>query len=156
VKDNGSHSFTVHALHRGPFSIWVSWAKIPKLEESPAQKQEMSDGVVTRDEDLAAASRYVGCMDGRGNPIGLFATSVVPSYAVNESAVADGSDLRCYTTEFRDVDIKWQLEVQAGTFGRASIAACTASGTTGPRTAPRAIATPAGLLPDLTNCPWIG
>jgi hypothetical protein len=70
--------------------------------ESPAQKAEMSDGVVTRDEDLAAVSRYVGCMDVLGST------------------------------------------------------ACTASGIPGRGTVPRANSTPAGVLPDLTNCLWIG
>jgi hypothetical protein len=134
----------------------LSWAKIPKLAESPSQKQEMSDGVVTRDEDLAAVNRYVGCMDGSGNSVGVFPTSVVPGYSVRDLAVRNGSDNRCYVTEYRDVDIKWQLEVQAGMFGQTSIAACVNSPKTAIGTGPRAIATPKGLLPDLTNCPWIG
>ena len=156
ISAGGAHAVTIQAPKSTRFTIWLSWAKIPKLAESPSQRQETSDGVVTRDEDLAAVNRYVGCMDGTGNSVGVFATSVVPGYSVSDLAVRDGSDHRCYVTEYRDVDIKWQLEVQAGQFGQTSIAACVNSPKTGIGTGPRAIVTPKGVLPDLTNCPWIG
>jgi hypothetical protein len=156
VPSSGDHILTMKAPTGARFTLWLSWAKIPRLVESGAQAQELADGVITRDEDLAAFSRYEGCMGALGHPIDVPATSIVPSYSVDDSAVADGSDTRCYVTEYRGVDEKWQLELQASQVGVASVAACVASGKVGTGHQDRAIATPAGVLPDLTSCPWIG
>jgi hypothetical protein len=152
----GRHTLTMKAPDGARFAIWVSWAKVPTLVESGAQKQELSDGLITRDEVVAAFSRYEGCMGALGHPIDMPPTSIVPSYSVDDSAVADGSDNRCYVTEYRGVDEKWQLELQASKVGVASVAACVASNKVGSGHSNRAIATPTGVLPDLTACPWIG
>ncbi|MCU1295704.1 MAG: hypothetical protein JWP08_4554, partial [Bryobacterales bacterium] len=83
-------------------------------------------------------------------------TSVVPSYSIDDSAVNDGSDNRCYVTEYRGVDMKWQFELEASTVGVASVAACIANDKAGTGDPHRVIATPKGALTDLTGCTWIG
>jgi hypothetical protein len=156
VKGTGGHIVTIQAPKSARFSIWLSWATIPQLEESAAQRQELSDGLVTRDEDVAAFNRYEGCMGALGHPIDGQSTSIVPVYTLDDSAVNDGSDNRCYVTEYREVDAKWQLELEASTVGVASVAACEASGNINKGNQPRTITTPHGVLPDLTGCRWIG
>jgi len=156
VTGNGGHILTVQAAKSSRFTIWLSWAKIPKLEASGAQRKELSDGVITRDEDVAAFNRYEGCMGALGHPIDVPPTSIVPSYSIDDSGVSDGSDNRCYVTEYRGVDMKWQIELEASTVGVASVAACIASDKVGTGDPYRVVATPKGVLPDLTGCPWIG
>ncbi len=156
VSNGRHHTLTIKGLGTARFAIWLSWAKVPTLVESGAQKQELSDGIITRDEDVAAFSRYEGCMGALGHPIDVPPTSIVPSYSVDDAAVADGSDNRCYVTEYRGVDEKWQLELQGSQVGVASVAACIATNKIGKGHSDRAIATPTGVLPDLTACPWIG
>jgi hypothetical protein len=156
VQGSGGHVVTIQAPKSARFSIWLSWARIPQLGESAAQRQELSDGVVTRDEDLAAFSRYEGCMGALGHPIDGQSTSIVPGYTLDDSAVNDGSDNRCYVTEYRDVDEKWQLELEASTVGVASVVACEASGQVNTGHQPRAIVTLEGVLPNLAGCMWIG
>jgi len=156
VPGAGGHVLTIQAPRAARFTVWLSWSEIPKLVESAAQAQELSDGVVTRDEDIAAFSRYEGCMGALGHPIDVPPTSIVPSYSIDDSAVADGSDNRCYVTEYEGVDEKWQFELQASEVGVASVAACVASHKVGTGDPARVIGTPSGTLPDLTGCPWIG
>jgi hypothetical protein len=156
VTGRGGHILTVRAPKSARFTIWLSWAKIPKLSESVTQRKELSDGVITRDEDVAAFSRYEGCMGAFGHPIDVPPTNIVPSYSIDDSAANDGSDNRCYVTEYRGVDVKWQLELDASTVGVASVAACIASDSVGMGDPDRVITTPKGVLPDLTACLWIG
>jgi hypothetical protein len=161
VSITGAHSVVIRAAKGTRFTVWLSWSKIPKLAASPAQKADLADRVVTRDEVLAAFSRYEGCMGALGHPMDRSLTTIVPSDSVANAAVVDGSDDRCFVTEYRDVDETWQLELHAGSVGQASVAACKASGKVGAgvsdqNDAHRAFATPEGVLPDYSGCPWIG
>jgi hypothetical protein len=159
VKD--THVVQIRAAKATRFTAWLSWATIPKLVASAAQKADLSDHVVTRDELLAAFSRYEGCMGALGHPLNRSLTTIVPPDSSTSAEVVDGSDDRCFVTEYRDVDEQWQLELQTGSVGQASVAACKASGKLGtqtsePNDAHRAFATMEGVLPDYSGCPWIG
>jgi hypothetical protein len=124
VLSSGAQIYTLTSLDSARFSVWLSWVNIPKLADSVAQKQELSDGMITRDEVVAAFSRYEGCMGALGHPIDVPPTNVVPSYSIDGSGVDDGSDNRCYVTEYQDVDMQWQDEIESGVLGDASIEAC--------------------------------
>jgi hypothetical protein len=157
----GMQVVDIRAAKGTRFTAWISWAKIPKLVASAAQKAALSDQIVSRDEVIAAFSRYEGCMGALGHPMNRSLSTIVPPDSATSAEVVDGSDERCFVTEYRDVDEHWQLELQAGTMGQASVAACTASGQLGerasdPSDAHRAIATMQGLLPDYSECPWVG
>ena len=161
VSVKGPHAVAIRAAKGARFTVWLSWAKIPKLVASSAQTAELADHVVTRDELIAAFSRYEGCMAALGHPMDSLLSTIVPLDSVANAAVMDGSDDRCFVTEYRDVDERWQLALQAGSVGEASIEACKASGklgidTSGQNDAHRAFATPQGVLPDYSGCPWIG
>ena len=161
VSASGGHSVVIRAAMGRRFTAWLSWAKIPKLVASPAEKADLSDHVVSRDELIAAFSRYEGCMGALGHPMNRSLTTIVPPDSATNAAVMDGSDDRCFVTEYRDVDVKWQLELQAGSVGQASVAACKASGQLGAAArdtndAHRAFASLQGVLPDYSGCSWIG
>jgi hypothetical protein len=161
VSGKGANLVTVRTEKGTRFTLWMSWAKIPRLTASVAQKVDMSDGIVTRDELLAAFSRYEGCMGALGHPMNRSLATIVPPDSATSAEVADGSDDRCFVTEYRDVDEQWQLELQAGSMGQASVAACKATGkldarTSDPNDAHRAFVTMQGLLPDYSGCPWLG
>ena len=161
VSVKGASVVTIRAAKGTRFAVWLSWAKIPILVASRAQKSDLADQVVTRDELLSAFSRYEGCMGALGHPMNRSLTTIVPSDSATSTEVTDGSDDRCFVTEYRDVDERWQLELQAGSVGQASVAACKASGKLGTGASSqhdlhRAILTMQGLLPDYSECPWIG
>ena len=160
VSAKGAHAVVIRAAKGTRFTVWLSWARIPKLVASAAQKAELTDHIVTRGELLSAFSRYEGCMAALGHPMDSSLSAIVPPDSVTSAAVMDGSDDRCFVTEYRDVDGRWQLELQAGSVGQASVAACKAGGTLGGDTSDqdghRAFATPQGVLPDYSACPWIG
>lgn len=156
-----AHAVAIRAAKGTRFTVWLSWANIPKLVASPAQKTNLADHTVTRDELLAAFSRYEGCMAALGHPLDSPLSTIVPPDSASNAAVMDGSDERCFVTEYRDVDERWQLELQAGSVGQASVAACKAGGTLGTgrndqNNVHRAFATPQGVLPDYSGCPWVG
>jgi hypothetical protein len=157
VQGNGDHLYTATASGSARFSVWLSWVHIPRFAPSAAEKGELSDGVVTRDEDVAAFNRYEGCMGAFGHPIDVPPTAVVPSYSVDDSAANDGSDNRCYATEYAAVDSAWQLEVEAGTQGVASIDACLTEANLVPAATPKArlVQLRAARL-DPTSCAWVG
>ncbi|HEY1530810.1 MAG TPA: hypothetical protein VGF80_08340 [Galbitalea sp.] len=161
VSGGGSHLVTIRAAKSTRFTVWISWAKIPKLAASAAQRAALADGVVTRDEVIAAFSRYEGCMGALGHPMDRSLSGITPPDATPSSAVVDGSDERCFVTEYQGIDGAWQLELHAGSVGQTSVAACLASGKprigkTDPNDSHRAIATLQGVLPDYSGCPWIG
>jgi hypothetical protein len=161
VRVGGAHVATIRAATGTRFTVWLSWAKIPRLVASSAQKADLADQVVTRDELLSAFSRYEGCMGALGHPMNRSLTTIVPSDSATSAEVTDGSDDRCFVTEYRDVDETWQVELQAGSVGQVSVAACKASGKLGTGASSqhdlhRAIVTMQGLLPDYSGCPWLG
>ena len=161
VSVKGAAVVTIRAAKGTRFTVWLSWARIPTLVTSPSQKADLADQVVTRDELLSAFNRYEGCMGALGHPMNRSLTTIVPSDSATNAEVMDGSDDRCFVTEYRDVDEAWQVELQAGTVGQVSVAACRASGKLGTAARSqdhlhRAIATMQGLLPDYSGCTWLG
>jgi hypothetical protein len=161
VSAKSTHLVQIRAAKGTRFTAWLSWAKIPKLVASPAQKADLSDQVVTRSELLGAFSRYEGCMGALGHPLNKSLATIVPPDSATGAEVVDGSDDRCFVTEYGDVDEQWQLELQAGSVGQASVAACKAGGELGARASDRndghrAFATMSGVLPDYSGCQWVG
>lgn len=89
---------------------WASWMRDrPVPAPSAQQRADLSDGIVTHREYLAAYSRYTGCMAEAGYPMSPI-TGAPPFvfYAVPSAAVDDGSEATCYAREFRMVDEAWQ------------------------------------------------
>jgi len=121
---NGDHILTIKAAANNRFVIWLSWVKIPSLAPSAAEQSELTTGSITRDDDIAAFSRYEGCMGALGHPIDVLPTTIVPAYSVDDSAVSDGADHRCYTTEYKGVDEAWQLAVEQTDVATPSIDSC--------------------------------
>jgi hypothetical protein len=157
VTGSGGHILTIQARGSARFSIWLSWVKIPTFKKSAAQRQELADGVITRDEDVAAFSRYEGCMAALGHPVDNTPTSIVPAYYVADAAVEDGSDNRCYETEYKDVDMKWQMQLEQTDIGDKSIDACLSRFGVKPAVTPEARMTQLqALIGAATGCPWIG
>jgi hypothetical protein len=139
------------------FAVWLSWARIPKFTDSAAQKHELADGVVSRDEDLAAFNRFAGCMAVLGHPLIRPTAGLVPGFSESNSALDDGSDNRCYSTEYRHVDAQWQIEISEGKVGAASVRACTSPApVVAPASPQRRILYNGSLLPVLTGCAWVG
>jgi hypothetical protein len=154
---NGNHVVTLRTQKAVRFAVWLSWAHIPTFKDSAAQKQELADGAVSREEDLAAFSRFAGCMAALGHPLIRPTTGLVPGFSEDAAALTDGSDNRCYSTEYRHVDAKWQIELSKGKVGSASVATCPSPDQVAPPASPqRLIMTNGGLLPVLTGCAWIG
>jgi hypothetical protein len=153
---SGDHIFAVQTQKGVRYAIWLSWARIPKFAASAAQRQELADGTVSRDEDLAAFYRFAGCMTALGHPLTGITTGLVPGFSETTAAESDGSDNRCYVTEYGQVDEEWQVEVADGTVGASSVRACPSPvpvvSSTGPQ---RRVLTKNGVLPVLTGCPWI-
>jgi hypothetical protein len=123
----GTHTFTVRSQGSARYAVWVSWAKTPNLAPSAEERAELSDGIVTHEEDLAAYGRYAVCMAALGHPIesnGYVQSGIVPDSSVNDAAVSSGADNRCYLTQYQDVDRLWQTEVEQGTQAAKSIQTC--------------------------------
>ena len=92
-----------------PFVLWASWAK-PNAQQSIQQKLELMDGLVTRDEYLAAFNRMVGCMTAGGYQFDVPPeTTTLMNYALDETS--DGYfEAVCYPREFQAVDVQWQIQ----------------------------------------------
>lgn len=105
----GPHTFTINTS--GRFSIWGSWAREPNAPEPSAlQDASLADGVVTREEYRAGYERFAACMDEAGFPLAFVDTSeTVIQYSTTQEAESDGASPRCYTREFEEVDISWQI-----------------------------------------------
>jgi hypothetical protein len=157
MSTTGNHLVSLRTRNGVRFAVWLSWAYIPRFTDSVAQRQELADGVVTRDEDLAAFNRFAGCMAALGHPLVRVTTGLVPGYSEDAPALTDGVDSRCYSTEYRHVDAQWQIEISDGKVGAMSAAACPSPDQTVPSSSPqRLIVTKGHLLPVLNGCPWIG
>jgi hypothetical protein len=157
VTGSGAHLLTVQTASSNRFAIWISWVKIPTYAKSAAQTQELSDGTITRAEDVAAVNRYAGCMGALEDPISVSTDYATPSYTVNSAAYDDGTNTRCYNTEFAGVDEKWQIELETTDVGDVSISQCLLKeGVTPP-------ATPKARFDELqsrdlnvSSCLWVG
>lgn len=115
VADHAAHTLTFDGQSSNQYEAWVVWVREPPLPTSSSQqKSEMADGVATRDEYIAAFSRFVGCMNAEGfDVLGSVTDDVVFDYAITDAAVRAGADELCYLSQFQDVDTAWQLQNEA-------------------------------------------
>lgn len=80
--------------------------------ESSAAQRELLLGGVTRDEYLAAFDSYRVCMERAGHPlVGVKTELEVIEYSITDTAVQEGVHQLCYPSEFYDVDLEWQIEL---------------------------------------------
>ncbi|MCP2030354.1 hypothetical protein L1277_000418 [Okibacterium sp. HSC-33S16] len=111
VDTDEPQTLTIRAHGSSRYMVWASWArKTPAPESSATQLAELSDGQVTREEYDAAFDRFASCMTAAGYPIASTnRTGTVIQYSLTGESVAAGADAQCYTAEFEQVDISWQI-----------------------------------------------
>ncbi len=102
-------SVTVRGQGADRYVISVSWAVSAwAIEPSEAQAAALADGVVTREEYLAGLDRYVACMEASGWSVAVVdAAAEVVEYSIE--ALSGDDDARCYTAEFYELDMGWQV-----------------------------------------------
>ena len=112
VSRTSAHSLVASAPTGQNFAVWASWFRdLPKPVSSEQQEYDLSDGIVTRDEYVAAYGRFAGCMAEAGFPLPPVDVNIteVLSYSISSSdASAFVADERCYRREFWDEDAAWQ------------------------------------------------
>jgi hypothetical protein len=110
INDSSTHTLTIDPTGSKDFAVWASWVKEAALPgPSAQQKAELAKGQLTFADELAAYNRYVGCLTAAGYPMGVVPTNgPYISYAVTGAAVDSGADDRCYASEFKQVDSRWQ------------------------------------------------
>jgi hypothetical protein len=111
VDGDGDHVLGIETGSEGEYQLWAAWVTEPAVPEASSQQlAEIEDGVVTRDEYVAAFNRFIGCMGAAGYDLSTAPqTATVFTYAVPDAAVTDGTDERCYLTQFKQVDMIWQV-----------------------------------------------
>lgn len=113
VTGGGEHTLRIEASTDARYQVWAAWVREPPRPTPSAQQQlELSDGVVTRAEYVAAFNRFIGCLGAAGYDMGGIAqddSMVIFNYGIPSAAVDDGTDERCYLSEFREVDSTWQI-----------------------------------------------
>lgn len=111
VSGSRPHTLTVASLSGTGYEAWGAWVQEPPLPGPSAQQRaEMSDGVATREEYLAAFYRFSGCLGAEGFDISTDPDDLILNYALPSAAVDSGADEFCYRTQFMDVDTAWQLQ----------------------------------------------
>lgn len=98
-------------LESGRYLVWAAWVYQPADgEPSAAQLEALVDGLVSREEYVAAFDRYVACMAELGFEVyGGDRGQEVLSYAIPGNAGQSGAANRCYEAEFYQVDSAWQI-----------------------------------------------
>ena len=113
ITGNGNYSLAINTDPGMVHEVWVAWVKEPPLPEQSRQQQaELRDGVVTRQEYVAAFNRFLGCMAAGGYDLGGIEQrdgDVTFPYGIPSAAYEDGTDETCYVREFREVDSTWQV-----------------------------------------------
>jgi hypothetical protein len=156
VTGSGSHTLSVSTRGSARFVIWASWVSVTPLARSAAQESDLADGVVTRDEDVAAFARFEGCMDALGHGIDYPVTKVVPFYSTGGREISDGTANRCYVTEYAGVDERWQLQLRQTSTGEKSIDACLRAKGVDPSASPAARSEQLFTLGlNAGDCTWI-
>ncbi len=157
----GDHAFMISDPDRARFTVWIGWAKFPALTPSSQEKALTADGIVTRDEELAAYNAYSVCMTTLGYPIVDLAeleSGIEPQASISNDAVESGADNRCWQTQFRGADVLWQNEVESGQVAVKSIDTCLKDNSVD------AAATPAARMKQFDTlslnwqdgCTWVG
>ncbi len=97
----------------------------PEYSPSAAQAAAMADGLVDRAEYRAGFERFRACMAESGYTVDVLDDSgtIIDARCLSE-ATDDGTDARCYDTEFRDVDESWQVAHQDEQTDGALLDAC--------------------------------
>jgi hypothetical protein len=154
----GEHSYRVDSPSYARYTVWLSWASVPVVRQSPAQRAAVADGKVTRDEYLAGYNRYSGCMSALGHPIGTVPESAVEiSYAIADDGVNPGADATCYRREFTAVDSGWQIEVEQTPIAVASMTECLVRLHQVPAATPELMIHQLDSVSlGLATCPWNG
>jgi hypothetical protein len=99
----------VHGASADRYVVWVAWSAPPVTPgSSQAQVDALADGVVTREEYVAGLDRYIACMEASGWSVGVLDREAeVIDYRIE--AISGADDLRCYATEFYELDAGWQV-----------------------------------------------
>ena len=111
IEGPGRQTVTVDSGGASRYAVWASWSAVePIPATSAAQAAELADGVVSRDEYLAAFDRFSACMTAAGEPLlGVDTSGTLAVYRVSNESVDAGIDTRCYDPEFYLVDVGWQV-----------------------------------------------
>ncbi|MGD8167535.1 hypothetical protein ACEXOS_009975 [Herbiconiux sp. P16] len=92
---------------------------------SAAQVKALADGTVDRAEYVAGFASFQACMAESGDTVEILdgeSTIIEARYLAEASD--DGTDDRCYQTEFKDVDESWQIAHQDERADAALLDAC--------------------------------
>jgi len=108
----GSNTLSFVSVDETGFKAWIVWVKEPTMPQKSAQQvSELADGIVFRDEYLAAFNRFVGCMSAAGYFVAAIdPTALILNYSISEDAVRSGADELCYESQFMGVDAAWQTQ----------------------------------------------
>jgi hypothetical protein len=97
------------------------------IEYSPSADRAaaLADGLVDRAEYRAGFERFRACMTESGYTVDVLDDSgtIIDARYLSE-ATDDGTDARCYDTEFREVDESWQVAHQDERTDGALLDAC--------------------------------
>jgi len=98
------------AVDSGQYAVWAAWVYQPAdAEPSDAQTEALSDGVVSREEYVAAFERYRTCVTALGFEFyGSDTSTEIIGYSIEAAAGQSGAANRCYEYEFHLVDMEWQ------------------------------------------------
>lgn len=127
VDDGSSHALDLDG--DAEVQLWAAWVREPpKPTASEQQLAEIEDGVITRDEYVAAFNRYSGCMGAAGVDVrAADPDAVIFHYSIPDAAVSSGTDELCYNTQFMQVDMGWQIQNSASSDTARVLGACLAA-----------------------------
>jgi hypothetical protein len=110
VEDDGDHVLKIGGDGAGRYAVWAQWSKRPvDPPQSAEQVAELADGQVTREEYEASFQRFVDCMAEEGHEVMAVEKGEQRiEYVITGESVSDGTDARCYVTEYGGVDSGWQ------------------------------------------------
>lgn len=97
---------------------------------SAEQEAALADGEVTHDEYEAGYRRYVDCLAASGYTVLDNGVEYdIHQFGVPAEAVESGDDDRCYSAEFKLIDVEWQIAHEDSSVTARLIADClTAAG----------------------------
>ncbi|MFB2597082.1 hypothetical protein ACEXQE_04740 [Herbiconiux sp. P17] len=92
---------------------------------SAAQIKALADGTVDRAEYVAGFASFQACMAESGYTVEILddESTIIEARYLSEAS-DDGTDDRCYQTEFKDVDESWQIAHQDERADNALLDAC--------------------------------
>jgi len=95
-------------------TVWIAWVdRGDDTTPSATAEAALADGTVTEEEYRAGFDRFVACMADWGVTVGGgFWDGDRISYSLPGHVNEWGAEHECYGTEFRDLDIAWQISHQ--------------------------------------------